>query len=483
MRLLTSLLFILFCLSANAATIIGHIDNPVKNKIRLSFVENPLNGDESIYETEVDDTGQFIFSIHPVAPILATLQYNSQELQLFLTPDIFLGMNFNGSIFPQKVIYDGPGGNDNNYMADYTEKIGMVNRFSGMVIDGMIIPDTIYEVIKNVQPEKFMEYATIQQANEERRHIRDSMVFQTSPQLSDYMRAYIGYRWASYRLMYAKSTKNPMPDSYYNFLGSIKIDQSKALLNNSYSGFIDQYMEYAYRTIKSDTISYLLNNGSKFAVFAIKMDIAKGVNISLGTESREFVLGQLLLYELSTDKQNIAKIVPFYKDYMEYTENEQYKKSVKAVYDKVLKLSDSQPAPEFNLIDSTGAAVSLSQFKGKYVYLGFWAGWCGPCRVEMERSLSNKLALKGKDIVFLYVGIDDTKQAWQQTVRDYATTGVHLWSGGRKTDVVKNYDVVSLPRYFLLDRNGKFVLDFHHASDPKFVADMEAKIQTTSTKN
>ncbi|MEY4925736.1 MAG: hypothetical protein RI894_172, partial [Bacteroidota bacterium] len=364
MRLISSFLVILCCLSANAATIIGHIDNPTKNKIRLSFVENPLNGDESIYEADVDASGEFIFSIHPVAPILATLQYNSQELQLFLTPDIFLGMNFNSANFPQKVIYDGPGGNDNNYMADYTEKVGMVNRFSGMVVDGMIIPDTIYEVMQHALPEKFMEYATIQQANEERRHFRDSAVFQASAQLSDYMHAYISYRWASYRLIFSKATKNAMPDSYYNFLGAIKIDQAKALLNNSYSGFIDQYMEYAYRTIKSDTVSYMLNNGSKFAAFAIKMDIAKGVNIALSTESREFVQGQLLLYELSIDKQNIAKIVPFYKDYMEYTENEQYKKSVKAVYDKVLKLSESQPAPEFNLVDSSGASVSLAQFKG-----------------------------------------------------------------------------------------------------------------------
>ena len=82
LRLFFSIFLSFACFSAKAATIIGHIDNPIKNKIRLSFVENPLNGDESIYEADVDSDGQFIFSIHPVAPILATVQYNSQEVHL-----------------------------------------------------------------------------------------------------------------------------------------------------------------------------------------------------------------------------------------------------------------------------------------------------------------------------------------------------------------------------------------------------------------
>ncbi len=479
LRIIFALFMLAACSTANAATIIGHIDSPNKFKIRLSFVENPLNGDEAIYEADVESDGSFIFSIHPVAPILATIQYNSQEVQLFLTPDIFLGMNFNANNFPQRIIYDGPGGNDNNYMLEYTQKVGMVNRFSGMVVDGMIVPDTIYGAMGSLPPEKFMEYATIQQSNEERRHIRDSITFQVSPQLSDYMHSYIDYRWASYRLMFGKATKEPKPDSYYNFLGSVKVDQNQALLNNSYSGFIDQFMEYAYNAIKQDTAEFKLQNETKFSAFAIKMDIAKGVRVALSPKAREFVTGQLLLYEMGSDRKNIAKIAPYYKEYMQETENEQYKKSVKAVYDKILKLSEAQPAPNFNLIDMEGKTVSLSSYKGKYVYLGFWASWCGPCRVEMEKSLPNKTALKDKDIVFLYVGIEDTQQAWQQTVKDYGTAGVHTWSGGRKTDIVKNYDVVSLPRYFLIDREGKFVLDFHHASDKNFVAEMEQLLSSS----
>ena len=353
-----------------------------------------------------------------------------------------------------------------------------------MVIDGLIIPDTTYEAIVSFAPEKFMEYATVQQANEERQHLRDSLIFGSSPQLSNYMNAYIAYRWASYRLIYSKMTKQPLPPSYYEFLAALKIDQSQALLNNSYSGFIDQYMEYAYRIAKQDTVSYKMASiESKFSTFAIKMDLAKGIKTALSPQAREFVTGQLLLYELSVDKRNIANITPYYKDYMAETNDEQYKKAVKAVYDKMLKLSDAQPAPDFVLRDGDGKAVNLSQFKGKYVYLGFWAGWCGPCRAEMEKSLPNREALKNKDIVFLYVGIDDTQTAWSEMVRTYGNTGIHVWSGGRKTDIVKNYDVVSLPRYFLIDRTGKFVLDFHHASDKNFVADMEKLLVETAPKN
>ena len=49
------------------------------------------------------------------------------------------------------------------------------------------------------------------------------------------------------------------------------------------------------------------------------------------------------------------------------------------------------------------------------------------------------------------------------------TTGTHLWSKGRRGKVANDYNVVSLPHYFLLDRKGRFIAEFRKASDPEFL--------------
>jgi peroxiredoxin len=452
---------------AQAAVIVGHIDHRLATTIRLSYIENPLNGDEAILETEVDASGEFIFSIHPAAPLMATIQYNHQEVLVFITPDSYLQMSFDSGSFPRDIKYDGTGSGDNNYMADYCKRFGIIDRFSGVTVGGLIIPDSLYEVMKSQPVEKFLDYANTHEATENRLHFRDSASYAIGAQLSEYMHGYIQYRWASYRLAYSQFAKENLPTTYFDFLTNINLTNSKVnQMNNSYSGFLDQFMDYKYRTAPRDT----LQHHTKLTAFIKKYAIAK---TALTDNSREFVLGRLILYELAIDKANFSAIAPYYNEYATETQNETYTAAVKAAFEKVKQFTTAQPAPAFTLHTETGKVVSLSDFKGKIVYVGFWASWCRPCINEMEKSKDNKAALHNKDIVFLYIGIDDKEAQWQQSVKDYANGGIHLWSEGRKTSVIQNYDIVSLPRYFLIDRKGNFINDFKYASSPSFVQDIE----------
>jgi thiol-disulfide isomerase/thioredoxin len=463
-----------FCLNfvvwAQATVIIGHIDNAPTRKIRISYIENPINGDEVIFEGDVDASGEFVLSIHPATSIMATVQYNSQEVQLFLTPNAFLMMSFNGLSFPNNLRYEGVNSGDNTFMADYCKRSGMVNRFSGTPLGSLIVPDSIYDAMKNKKVNDFMAFANRCESRENRLFLSDSATHKITPALSGYMHDYINYRWGAYRLAFTTLRKDSLPAAYFDFMSKTKISLDESAFNGSYAGFIDQFMIYAYQKSDKDTITA----ETKLSIFMQKYDIAK---TQLSGNSRDFVLGRMIMYQLAVDKYNITAIAPFYNEYTETTQNEQYKKAVTAAFEKTKLYSTAMPAPAFVLRDSSGAQVSLADYKGKkMVYLGFWAGWCAPCLAEMRHSALNRTALADKDIVFLYVGIDDSKNAWLQNVKDHAQGGTHVWSEGRKTDIIKGYDVVSLPRYFLIDKNGNFINDFKYASSADFVQYIQGKL-------
>lgn len=84
------------------------------------------------------------------------------------------------------------------------------------------------------------------------------------------------------------------------------------------------------------------------------------------------------------------------------------------------KASTGIMATDFTQPDTKGKPVKLSDFKGKYVLVDFWASWCGPCRAENPFILSAYQKYKDKGFTVLGVSIDDEsgKKAWLKAISD-----------------------------------------------------------------
>jgi thiol-disulfide isomerase/thioredoxin len=128
-------------------------------------------------------------------------------------------------------------------------------------------------------------------------------------------------------------------------------------------------------------------------------------------------------------------------------------------YGKWEKVAQGNPAPDFSYQAPEGETVALSDFKGKVVYVDVWATWCGPCRAEFPHSKTLKKQYEGKDVVFMYVSVDDSEDAWRNMLEnDPEFAGVHVITGSAwDASIVKDYNISGIPRYILVDRDGKVV--------------------------
>ena len=119
-------------------------------------------------------------------------------------------------------------------------------------------------------------------------------------------------------------------------------------------------------------------------------------------------------------------------------------------------------SPKFNYPDTNGKNVSLDDFKGKYVYVDVWATWCGPCKGEIPFLKKLDKEYKDKKIVFVSLSIDEmkNKDKWLKMVKDENLQGVQIMADKAwNSDFVKAYNIRGIPRFILIDKEGKILND------------------------
>ena len=102
----------------------------------------------------------------------------------------------------------------------------------------------------------------------------------------------------------------------------------------------------------------------------------------------------------------------------------------------------------------------LKNFKNNVIYINFWASWCTPCRMAMPSLIQLQSQFSNKDIIFLYISIDDKITAWRSAQKaenldtyEYS----YLLLNPRESGIMKQLKLNSIPRYILFDKQGKLV--------------------------
>lgn len=112
-------------------------------------------------------------------------------------------------------------------------------------------------------------------------------------------------------------------------------------------------------------------------------------------------------------------------------------------------------AKDFKLKDLDGNEISLSNIKGKNVYINFWATWCSPCKSEMSELQKLYQETKGTDLVILTVNLGEDRNTVNTFMKSNNYGFEVLLDSGEKVSTL--YNISSIPTSLFVDKDGYLV--------------------------
>ncbi len=404
---------------------------------------------------------QCSFNIILENPGIARLIYNKQSVVLFIHPGDEMDINIGADSLPKAISFSGRGAVENSFLNSFYNEYR--NDYDKVRVHQAMLTTAVdpFEMHLFDERKKQKEFFDKQ----------DKTKF--SKAFTDYIDQTIRYNYfaslLSFPIVNANQsttilTVNALPDVMVKTIDS-KLVNDDALISESYRDFITHYV--IYTTSKG-------NGFNKFTDYNISMD-RKIVT------AKSILSGKTLIWYIANFlNSECEKVAPYtaksvYAQLNDIEKGGSYTKLIKAKAEARIKTKEvtakdaktntgatgngkKNPFEGVALKDITGKEFNPKDIEGKVVYVDYWASWCGPCRQEFPASkhLHERFTAKQlKNIVFLYISIDGNEGSWKNAVEQIGMNGLLLISPGDwNSDIVKYFQINSIPRYMLIDKTG-----------------------------
>lgn len=202
--------------------------------------------------------------------------------------------------------------------------------------------------------------------------------------------------------------------------------------------------------------NYKVVNELRYDANILKIDFEKYLKKYLRTVNNS------LAVIITSDYLDIDNNISFWDSTLiKYRDNFSYNsyfKSFEKKVNKIKSVSFGSVAPEIILSDTAAKDIALSSLRGKYVLLDFWAGWCGPCRMENPNILKNYLKYKDKGFEVYQVSLDRSRSDWVNAIKKdnliwYNVSDLKYF----QSEAASIYNIDRIPKGFLLDPNGVII--------------------------
>jgi len=278
--------------------------------------------------------------------------------------------------------------------------------------------------------------------------------------LDDLMR----YRWANPYHNKMKIDELDLPESYFDFLNNQNCNNKEGVISWYFGKFqqgVSKY--YSWSTFHKDSMfAYTQLMKDKNIVATTNMKI-RSIIRNCNDYGRDLALGYLYYWlleikDLDTYEQLISKaqikdqvvLQILDKEYNRLSKIRSNPKFINAIH-----LQSVENKWVGNLLDSIA-----NKYKGKVLYIDFWAPWCSPCMGGIEHATKFKHKYSNQDIVFVYFGVQCKKDKWKAAISEKKIIGEHFYLTNDQYSGLKEalkINIQGIPYYIIVDRNGKLV--------------------------